>query len=95
MLGFASMPLVILYPLMKRFTNYPQLVLGLAFNWGALMGWMAIHGELGIPTIPLYIGGVFWTLVYDTLYGYQDRKDDKKLGILAVRFKRFKRINMI
>jgi 4-hydroxybenzoate polyprenyltransferase len=82
-LGFASMPLVIIYPLMKRFSNWPQLVLGLAFNWGALMGWPAVHaGVLGFQeTIPLYLAGVCWTLVYDTLYGYQDRKDDAKLGL--------------
>ena len=72
-LGLCSMPLVVLYPLCKRFTNWPQLVLGLAFNWGALMGWPALHpGELGlVHTLPLYAAGVCWTLVYDTLYGYQ------------------------
>lgn len=82
-LGFASMPLVIVYPLMKRFTNWPQLVLGLAFNWGALMGWPAVHaGCLGWEhALPLYASGVCWTLVYDTIYGYQDRKDDAKLGL--------------
>ena len=82
-LGFASMPLVIVYPLMKRFTNWPQLVLGLAFNWGALMGWPAVHaGCFGWEhALPLYASGVCWTLVYDTIYGYQDRKDDAKLGL--------------
>lgn len=83
MLGMASMPLVIAYPLMKRFTNWPQLVLGLAFNWGALMGWPAVHaGVFGWEhALPLYASGVCWTLVYDTIYGYQDRKDDAKLGL--------------
>jgi 4-hydroxybenzoate polyprenyltransferase len=82
-LGLASMPLVVIYPLMKRFSNWPQLVLGLAFNWGALMGWPAVHaGVFSLEhTLPLYVAGVCWTLVYDTLYGYQDRKDDKKLGL--------------
>ena len=81
-LGFASMPLVVMYPLMKRYTYFPQLVLGLTFNWGALMGWAALHGSLDLAKIlPLYMSGVCWTLVYDTLYGYQDRKDDKKLGL--------------
>lgn len=82
-LGLASMPLVVIYPLMKRFSNWPQLVLGLAFNWGALMGWPAVHaGVFSLEhTLPLYAAGVCWTLVYDTLYGYQDRKDDAKLGL--------------
>lgn len=82
-LGLASMPLVVVYPLMKRFSNWPQLVLGLAFNWGALMGWPAVHsGVFGWEhSLPLYASGVCWTLVYDTIYGYQDRKDDAKLGL--------------
>ena len=81
-LGFLVMPLVVSYPLMKRMTNFPQLVLGMTFNWGALMGWTAVLGETSLyHTIPLYISGVCWTLVYDTLYGYQDRKDDLKLGL--------------
>jgi 4-hydroxybenzoate polyprenyltransferase len=82
-LGLASMPLVVAYPLMKRFSNWPQLVLGLAFNWGALMGWPAVHsGVFGLEhSLPLYASGVCWTLVYDTIYGYQDRKDDAKLGL--------------
>ena len=86
MLGMASMPLVVAYPLMKRLTNWPQLVLGLTFNWGALVGWSAVHGSLtadaGLAAVlPLYAAGVCWTLVYDTLYGYQDRVDDRKLGL--------------
>lgn len=80
-LGLCSMPLVVIYPLMKRYTNWPQLVLGLTFNWGALMGWAAMHGSCAWPQVlPLYGAGVCWTLVYDTIYGYQDRKDDLKLG---------------
>lgn len=64
LMGFAVVPLVVIYPLCKRFTNWPQLVLGLAFNWGALIGWPAVHGgDLGLShTLPLYIAGVCWTL---------------------------------
>ena len=81
-LGFMIMPMVIAYPAMKRFTYFPQLFLGMTFNWGALMGWAAVAGESSIyHTLPLYISGVCWTLVYDTLYGYQDIKDDKHLGL--------------
>ena len=83
LLGFASLPLVILYPLMKRYIYFPQFVLGLAMNWGALVGWTEVTGSLSVmhAAIPLYIGGVCWTLVYDTIYGYQDCDDDKKLGL--------------
>jgi 4-hydroxybenzoate polyprenyltransferase len=82
--GVASLPLVGLYPLMKRYTNYPQLVLGLTFNWGALMGWVAVHGGSNVDWSvvgPLYGGGVCWTLIYDTLYAHQDKVDDAKLGL--------------
>jgi len=84
LLGMASMPLVVAYPLMKRVTNWPQLFLGLTFNWGALVGYSAAAGGgMGAlhPVLPMYAAGVCWTLVYDTLYGYQDRDDDKKLGL--------------
>ena len=68
-LGAASLPLVVAYPLMKRYTNWPQLVLGTTFNWGALMGWMATYGTLDLTAVgPLYASGVAWTIVYDTLY---------------------------
>jgi len=85
-LGAASLPLVGVYPLMKRFTNWPQLVLGMTFNWGCFMGWAAMHGSLeahnGLSVlIPLYVGSTAWTLVYDTLYAHQDKKDDAKLGL--------------
>jgi 4-hydroxybenzoate polyprenyltransferase len=81
-LGAASLGLVVIYPLMKRYTNWPQLVLGLTFNWGALLGWAAVHGscDWGV-LLPLYAGGVAWTLVYDTLYAHQDKQFDKKLGL--------------
>jgi len=81
-IGIASLPLVVLYPLMKRYTRFPQFVLGLTFNWGALMGWAAVHGSLDIGAVlPLYASGVAWTMVYDTLYAHQDKLDDAKIGI--------------
>ena len=81
--GVSSLPLVIIYPLMKRYTNYPQLVLGLTFNWGCIMGWVAVHGyDINWHVVgPLYGSGVAWTLVYDTLYAHQDKVDDVKLGL--------------
>ncbi|KAF3448257.1 hypothetical protein FNV43_RR08970 [Rhamnella rubrinervis] len=88
-LGASSLLLVFSYPLMKRFTFWPQAYLGLTFNWGALLGWAAIKGSLD-PTIvfPLYVSGVFWTLVYDTIYAHQDKEDDLKVGVrsTALRF---------
>jgi 4-hydroxybenzoate polyprenyltransferase len=83
--GFASMPLVIIYPLMKRYTNWPQLVLGLTFNWGCWVGYTAVQDFVNYQHIlPLYFSGVCWTLVYDTIYGYQDRDDDRKIGVKSV-----------
>ena len=80
--GAASLPLVVAYPLMKRIFDYPQLVLGLCFNWGAIMGWAAVHGSIDYNVIlPLYLSGVTWTIGYDTLYAHQDKKDDTKLGL--------------
>jgi 4-hydroxybenzoate polyprenyltransferase len=77
-LGAASLPLVISYPLFKRITFWPQAVLGLTFNWGALLGAAAVLGHLNYSVcIPLYFAGFFWTLVYDTVYALQDMKDDK------------------
>lgn len=80
----ASLLLVVLYPLMKRITHWPQAFLGLTFNWGALVGYMAISGfeyYNTSVTIPLYVAGICWTLVYDTLYAHQDKVDDRKVGI--------------
>lgn len=81
-LGASSMILVITYPLMKRVTYWPQLMLGFTFNWGALLGYSAITGSVN-PTIclPLYISGVCWTIIYDTIYAHQDVKDDLQLGM--------------
>jgi 4-hydroxybenzoate polyprenyltransferase len=83
-LGVASLALVAVYPLAKRHTWWPQLVLGLAFNWGALMGWSAATGGLGWPALLLYAGGVFWTLGYDTIYAHQDRRDDALIGVKSL-----------
>jgi len=80
-LGASSLCLVTLYPLAKRVTFWPQLVLGLTFNWGALLGWAAVKGSLGAPALCLYSAGVAWTLIYDTIYAHQDKLDDKKVGI--------------
>lgn len=80
--GAAALPLVATYPLMKRCTDYPQLALGLTFNWGAILGWAAVRGEVDWSVVgPLYAGGVAWTLVYDTLYAHQDKVDDARLGL--------------
>lgn len=80
--GAASLPLVVAYPLMKRYTHWPQLVLGMTFNWGALVGWASVHGSIDWTVVgPLYGSGIAWTLVYDTLYAHQDKVDDSKLGL--------------
>ena len=81
-LGLASTPLWVLYPLAKRVTDWPQAVLGLTFNWGALVGWAAVHGACHWPAVaPLYAGGVLWTLMYDTIYAHQDVADDEAAGV--------------
>jgi 4-hydroxybenzoate polyprenyltransferase len=80
-LGVISLPFIIAYPLMKRFMWWPQAFLGLTFNFGALMGWSAITGSLGVTPIVLYIGGIFWTLAYDTIYAHQDMEDDMRVGV--------------
>lgn len=88
-LGASSLLLVASYPLMKRFTFWPQAYLGLTFNWGALLGWAAIKGNLDLNVVlPLYASGICWTLVYDTIYAHQDKEDDLKVGIksTALRF---------
>jgi 4-hydroxybenzoate polyprenyltransferase len=81
LLGFCAIPLIIAYPLMKRITYWPQAFLGITFNFGALMGWAAVMGEIAAPAILLYIGGFFWTLGYDTIYAHQDKEDDLSVGI--------------
>jgi 4-hydroxybenzoate polyprenyltransferase len=87
-LGIASLITVVVYPFMKRFTNWPQFFLGLAFNWGALLGWAAVTGRLDWPAVMLYIAGISWTLGYDTIYAHQDKEDDILIGVksTALRF---------
>lgn len=80
-LGAGSLIVVALYPFAKRFTHWPQLVLGLAFNWGALIGWSAVTGGLAGPAVLLYLAGVLWTLGYDTVYAHQDTADDIRIGV--------------
>jgi 4-hydroxybenzoate polyprenyltransferase len=87
LLGFLSLGLVAIYPFMKRYTYWPQIFLGLAFNWGALMGWAAATGSLAPPAAALYIGGIFWTLFYDTIYAHQDKDDDVMIGVKSTALK--------
>ncbi len=87
-LGALWLPLVAAYPWMKRLTWWPQLFLGLTFNAGALFGWVAVRGTIELPAVLLYLGGICWTLGYDTIYAHQDKEDDAKLGVrsTALRF---------
>ncbi len=85
--GAASLLVVFTYPLMKRITYWPQIVLGLAFNWGALLGWAALRGELSWPPLLLYLAGIFWTLGYDTIYAHQDKEDDMLIGVKSTALK--------
>jgi 4-hydroxybenzoate polyprenyltransferase len=93
-LGVASLLLVGVYPLMKRLTWWPQAFLGLTFNWGAIMGWAAVTGHVGLGAIMLYAAGFCWTLVYDTIYAHQDVRDDASAGVksTALWFGRFSRL---
>jgi 4-hydroxybenzoate polyprenyltransferase len=79
--AIASLAIVAIYPFMKRITFWPQFVLGLAFNWGAIIGWTAITGAITLPCLMLYAGGIFWTLAYDTIYAHQDKDDDALIGV--------------
>jgi len=89
-LALGSMPLAFTYPLMKRFTYWPQLFLGITFNYGLVLGWTAIQGEINVVTVIFYLGAIFWTLGFDTIYGYQDLKDDEIIGIksTSIKFKK-------
>ncbi len=80
-LGVASLLIVAIYPFMKRITYWPQIVLGLAFSWGALMGWAGAFGRLDLPALLLYAGSISWVIGYDTIYAHQDRDDDALIGI--------------
>ena len=80
-LALCSMPLAFTYPLMKRFTYWPQLFLGITFNYGLILGWTSVQNEISFLPIILYFGAIFWTLGYDTIYGFQDIKDDEIIGV--------------
>ena len=86
-LAIGSMPLAFTYPLMKRFTYWPQLFLGITFNYGLLLGWTATIGQIDIEPLIFYFGAIFWTLGYDTIYGYQDIKDDEIIGLKSTSIK--------
>jgi 4-hydroxybenzoate polyprenyltransferase len=86
-LGASSLLLVAVYPFAKRVTYWPQAVLGLTFNWGALVGWAAVRGDLGWPAIGLYAAGLLWTLGYDTVYAHQDKEDDILVGVRSTALK--------
>jgi 4-hydroxybenzoate polyprenyltransferase len=87
LLGAASLVIVAIYPFMKRVTYWPQFFLGLAFNWGALVGWSAIQGKLALAPASLYLGGILWTLAYDTIYAHQDKEDDILIGVKSTALK--------
>ncbi len=84
-LGLGALCLFAAYPFMKRITYWPQIWLGLTFNWGALLGWTAVTGTLGAPAFWLYAGGIFWTIGYDTIYAHQDKEDDALIGVKSTR----------
>ena len=80
-LGILSLVIVAIYPFAKRFTDWPQFFLGLAFSWGGLMGWAGLHGNLSLAAVLLYAGAVAWTIGYDTIYAHQDKEDDALVGV--------------
>ena len=89
-LALGSMPLAFTYPLMKRYTYWPQLFLGVTFNYGLILGWTSITNDISIVPIIFYLGAIFWTLGYDTIYGFQDIKDDEIIGLksTSIKFKK-------
>ena len=86
-LGISSMALAFAYPFMKRITYWPQLFLGLTFNWGIIMGWTSITNSISIEPVILYLAAIFWTLGYDTIYGLQDIHDDEIIGVKSTSIK--------
>ena len=86
-LALISMPLAFTYPLMKRFTYWPQLFLGITFNYGLILAWTSINNDISLAPIVFYFGAIFWTLGYDTIYGYQDIKDDEIIGVKSTSIK--------
>ncbi len=89
-IAIVSMPLAFSYPLMKRYTYWPQLFLGITFNYGLILGWVCINNQLDIIPVIFYLGAIFWTLGYDTIYGFQDIKDDEIIGLksTSIKFKK-------
>ena len=87
MIGMGSMALAFSYPFMKRITYWPQLFLGVTFNYGLILGWTAVQNQINITPIIFYLGAIFWTLGYDTIYGYQDIKDDEIIGLKSTSIK--------
>ena len=89
-LALGSMPLAFVYPLMKRYTYWPQLFLGITFNYGLILGWVCIKSQIDMLPIIFYVGAIFWTLGFDTIYGYQDIKDDEIIGVksTSIKFKK-------
>ena len=96
-LALGSMPLAFSYPLMKRYTYWPQLFLGITFNYGLILGWVCIENQINLVPILFYIGAIFWTLGFDTIYGYQDLKDDEIIGIksTSIKFKKKPKLFLI
>lgn len=86
-LGISSLGIIVIYPFMKRITYWPQACLGLAFNWGALVGWTAEAGQLQVAPVVMYAAGFFWTLGYDTIYAHQDKADDIRVGVKSTALK--------
>ena len=87
LMALISMPLAFTYPLMKRFTYWPQLFLGITFNYGLILAWISITNEISLVPIIFYLGAIFWTLGYDTIYGYQDINDDEIIGVKSTSIK--------
>ena len=87
LMALISMPLAFTYPLMKRFTYWPQLFLGITFNYGLVLAWISIKNDISLIPIIFYFGAIFWTLGYDTIYGYQDIKDDEIIGVKSTSIK--------
>ena len=96
-LALGSMPLAFSYPLMKRYTYWPQLFLGITFNYGLILGWVCITNQIELAPITLYIGAIFWTLGFDTIYGFQDIKDDEIIGVksTSIKFKKNPKLFLI
>ena len=86
-LALGSMPLAFTYPLMKRYTYWPQLFLGITFNYGLILGWTSVTNEIDVLPFVLYVGAIFWTLGFDTIYGFQDIKDDEIIGLKSTSIK--------